>query len=426
MVWGVCRRVLRNHHDAEDAFQATFLVLVRKAASLASPELLANWLYGVAHQTAIKARATTAKRSTRERQVTQMPEPTVTEPGLWNDLQPLLDQELSRLPDAYRAILVLCDLEGKTRKQVAQQLGVPEGTVGSRLARARTMLAKRLARHGLTVSGGALAAVLPHDAASACVPPSVVSSTIKAASVFAAGQAAAAGMISAQAAALTEGVLKAMLLTKFKVLTAVLLAVTLLGSGAVLLSSRTLGQDSRPRQNDARLQPAGTEDGKAKSKEDAKKDRERLQGSWKLVAVDGSGKPKNLIVPGEDKKDEDVPGEPKKDEDVPGEPKKVVDEVDGRFVFSGDEFTAKKGFEVLYKGKFKLDISKSPKAIDLKIVEALAPNEDNEGKTVLGIYALDGDDLKLCLATPGEEDRPTKLAGEAGKHVLLTLKREKN
>src|SRR5438045_804449 len=101
MVWGVCRRVLGNYHDAEDAFQATFLVLVRKAAALASPELLANWLYGVAHQTALKARATIAKRAVRERQVTEMPQPAVAEPDLWHDLQPLLDQELSRLPDKY-------------------------------------------------------------------------------------------------------------------------------------------------------------------------------------------------------------------------------------------------------------------------------------------------------------------------------------
>src|SRR5437588_2736067 len=87
MVWGVCRRVLRSHHDAEDAFQATFLVLVRKAASIACRELLANWLYGVAHQTALKARATTAKRKSRERQVTAMPEPAVTQPDPWRDLQ---------------------------------------------------------------------------------------------------------------------------------------------------------------------------------------------------------------------------------------------------------------------------------------------------------------------------------------------------
>src|SRR5262249_31939270 len=154
MVWGVCLRVLRDYHDAEDAFQATFLVLVRRAASIASPKLLANWLYGVAHQTALKARATAAKRKVRERQVTEMPEPAVTEPDLWSDLQPLLDQELSRLPTKYRVAIVLCNLEGKTRKDAARQLGVPEGTLAARLARGRSLLANRLARYGLAVSGG--------------------------------------------------------------------------------------------------------------------------------------------------------------------------------------------------------------------------------------------------------------------------------
>src|SRR5262249_8620240 len=132
MVWGVCRRVLYHYHDAEDAFQATFLVLLRKAASLASRELLANWLYGVAYHTALKARATAAKRGARERQVTDMPEPDVAPPDPWHDLQPLLDQALSRLPDKYRVPIVLCDLEGKTRKEAARQLGVPEGTVAGR------------------------------------------------------------------------------------------------------------------------------------------------------------------------------------------------------------------------------------------------------------------------------------------------------
>src|SRR5262245_53789525 len=170
MVWGVCRRVLPDYHDAEDAFQATFLVLVRRAAAIASPELLANWLHGVAHQTALKARATTAKRRARERQLTRMPEPAATEPDLWPDLQPLLDQELSRLPDMYRVAIVLCELEGKTRKEAAGQLGVPEGTLAARLARGRALLAKRLARHGLAVSGGSLAAVLAPNASSAGAP----------------------------------------------------------------------------------------------------------------------------------------------------------------------------------------------------------------------------------------------------------------
>ncbi len=258
MVWGVCRRVLRDHHDAEDAFQATFLVLVRKAASIASPELLANWLYGVAHQTAMKAWATTAKRRARERQVTQMPERAVIEQDLWNELQPLLDHELSRLPAKYRVALVVCDLEGKTRKEAALQLGLPEGTVASRLIRARTMLAQRLARHGRAVSGGGVAAALAQSAASASVPTSVLCSTIKAASRFAAGQATATGAISPQVAALTEGVLKTMLLTNLKIATAVLLVLGITSLGAGVLTYRALGGEqkvSETKQAERRLAP---------------------------------------------------------------------------------------------------------------------------------------------------------------------------
>jgi RNA polymerase sigma factor (sigma-70 family) len=221
MVWGVCRRILRAHHDAEDAFQATFLVLIRKAGSVRKREIVGNWLYGVAHQTALRARATAAKQFARERQVVDMPEPAVKEPEVSGGLQAVLDQELSRLPEKYRVGIVLCDLEGKTRKVVARQLGLPEGTLAGRLTRGRAMLAKRLARHGLAVSGGTLAAVLSQQAASACVPTSVVSSTIKAVALVAAGQAAA-GMISAKAIALTEGVLKAMLMSKLKAVMTVL------------------------------------------------------------------------------------------------------------------------------------------------------------------------------------------------------------
>src|SRR5262249_6980489 len=132
MVWGVCRRLL-NHHDAEDAFQATFLVLVRKAASVVPRGMVGNWLYGVAHQTALQARRTAARRKAKEVQVTEMPDTQAAPPDQWLDVQPLLDQELSRLPNYYRAVIVLCDLEGRTRREVARQLGVPEGTVAGRL-----------------------------------------------------------------------------------------------------------------------------------------------------------------------------------------------------------------------------------------------------------------------------------------------------
>src|SRR6476620_2205434 len=126
MVWGVCRRLL-GHHDAEDAFQATFIVLVRKAASVRPREMVGNWLYGVARQAAMQARAAARHR---EIQVAQMPD-TEAPQDRWADIRPILDEELSRLPDQYRAVIVLCDLEGRTRKDVADHLGCPEGTVAS-------------------------------------------------------------------------------------------------------------------------------------------------------------------------------------------------------------------------------------------------------------------------------------------------------
>src|SRR5262245_38783436 len=234
MVWGVCRRLLPNHQDAEDAFQATFLVLVRKATSIVPREMVGNWLYGVANQTALKVRAATARRGSRERQVTDMPEPTL-EPDLWDDLEAVLDRELSRLPDRYRAAIILCDLEGKTRKEAARQLGCPEGTVASRLATARKLLAKRLARHGLVVSAGALAATFSRNAAATTVPNSVVSSSINIGALVTAGGAAGAGLVSRGVAALVEGVIKTMLLRRLLKGTMVLLV-----TGMIALSCGVL------------------------------------------------------------------------------------------------------------------------------------------------------------------------------------------
>jgi len=229
MVWGVCCRVLGNRHDAEDAFQATFLVLVRRAASINPKEMVGNWLFGVARRTSLKARAMTAKRLAREMSVADLPEPTLEEHGFSNDMKTVIDQELSRLPEKYRAAIVMCDLRGETRKEAARQLGLPEGTLAGRLTRGRAMLAKRLGRYGLTASGLTLAAMLAQNVASASPPVSVVSSTIKTARLLAVGKAAA-GVLSSQVAALTEGVLRTMLVTKLKNATAVLLAVGVLGT----------------------------------------------------------------------------------------------------------------------------------------------------------------------------------------------------
>ena len=253
MVWGVCHRLLRSHHDAEDAFQATFLVLVRKAASVVPREAVGNWLYGVAQQTAVRLRAMAAKKGGRERQMVDMPE-TVVEDASSNAFLPLLDQELSCLPEKYRALVVLCDLESKTRKEVARQFGIPEGTVAGRLARARAMLAKRLARRGVTVSGGLLAAALPPSAASGSAPAALVASTIKAASLMAAGQAVSTGLISAKVVALTEGMVKAMFATTFKSLLAVVLVV------GVILGGLGVGRSEFNKSEAVAQQPAAKPD----------------------------------------------------------------------------------------------------------------------------------------------------------------------
>ncbi len=447
MVWGVCRRLLPNHHDAEDAFQATFLVLVRKAASVVPREMVGNWLYGVAHQTARKARATTAKRHTRERQVTAMPEP-APESDLWADLQPLLDQELSRLPDKYRAIIVLCDLEGKTRREAARQLGCPEGTVASRLAAGRAMLAKRLARYGPTVSGVTLAAVLTQNVASASVPAAVISSTIGATSLLAAGQAAA-GLISVNAAALAEGVLKTMLLNKLKI-ASVLLVLGFFGIGGVGWTYRTqaagqtdAAQPDQHRQGDvqqgkrksaqdvealiekakrevavaeAQLQKAEAmlqnakehyrrlqalhealqnqkDKGDTPKKDTAKSDKERIQGTWRLVKAEINGVefPFAFLQPKE-----------------------------GALArFTGEKWTC----NIFMEGKpftFKLDPTSKPKAIDLHPLE-------NPGKTLLGIYRLEGDDLTICFCQNGKQERPSAFANywRAGSYTeLFVLKRQ--
>jgi RNA polymerase sigma factor (sigma-70 family) len=377
MVWGVCRRVLRNYHDVEDAFQATFLVLVRRAASIASRELLANWLYGVAHQTALKARATALRRSARERQVAEMPEPAAATAEIWHDLQPLLDEELSRLPDKYRAPLVLCDLEGITRKEAAVQLGCPEGTVAGRLARARTMLARRLTQRGVVLSGGVLAALLSQNAASAGVPASMVSSTIQAACCFGAAQAAA-GVISIQVAALTEGVLKTMLLSKLKTVVAVLAVVTLLGGGTGLFTLRSLAGAKEEKAKDEVKAKADTAEKKVKS------DKDHLQGEWAATSLEIDGKDSIKKTKGKEWK----------------------------LVFDGDKVKGitKAGDEI----PFKLDSKKKPKEIDLL--------EGEKEVTLRAIYELDGDTLKVCWLKD-HSNRPTGFDSTNG--VLAVFERKK-
>jgi RNA polymerase sigma factor (sigma-70 family) len=230
MVWGLCRRLLPQSQDAEDAFQATFLVFVRKAASIMPREMLGNWLYGVAYRTALAARKTISRQWRKEKHIADINPATMPADEERCDWRPLLDRELRGLPIKYRVPIILCDLEGKPRKEAARQLGWSEGTLSGRLARARGLLAKRLTRRGLALSAGALALALSQSSASAEVPPLLVATTVKACT---SATLVAGGVISAPVAALTKGVLRAMFMTKLKTAGSILfgLAIVLAGAG---------------------------------------------------------------------------------------------------------------------------------------------------------------------------------------------------
>jgi RNA polymerase sigma factor (sigma-70 family) len=375
MVLSVCRRVVGNHHDAEDAFQATFLVLVRKAASIQPRELVGNWLYGVAYQTALRAKTIAAKRGARERQVTHMPEAEAVTQGVWRDLQPLLDQELSRLSDKYRVPIVLCDLEGKTRKEAAQHLGVPEGTISSRLARARMMLAKRLTRHGVTVSAGALATVLTQQAASACVPAMLVATTVKAGGAFAFG-----GAVSAKVAILTEGVVRAMLLTKLKTVTAMFLLLGIIAVGGGFFAHHHTAAAVSPAESKGIA--AVTE--QAAQKKGVKNEMAALEGTWKVIRLERNG--------------------------VEAKEKATV-------IIKGNKFTIEPEAGNPRTSTFKIDPSKKPKWFD----------DVPEGSAAWpGIYELDGDTLKICFDSEGTLKRPSEFkTGPKSGFALFVLERDK-
>src|SRR5262245_2021556 len=159
MVLGVCRRLLTDPNDVDDAFQATFLVLVRRANSLGERDAIGHWLYGVAYRVALRARSEAARRRWREPNVAAAPLAPETDPSHW-ELGSVLDEELSRLPAKYRAPIVLCYIEGLSHEEAANQLQWPLGTVKGRLVRARELLKSRLVRRGLALSTGLSAASL--------------------------------------------------------------------------------------------------------------------------------------------------------------------------------------------------------------------------------------------------------------------------
>jgi RNA polymerase sigma factor (sigma-70 family) len=229
MVLGVCRRVLRHEQDAEDAFQATFLVLARKAGSLDRRGSVAAWLYTVAYHLALRARTAAARRRFHERQAAAM-NPTEVPADAGSDLRPVLDEELQRLPERYRAPLVLCYLQGKTNAEAARELGWPGGSMARRLGRGLELLRSRLARRGITLAGGGIGVALAEDA-NAAIPGALLRTTVGAAVAFAAG---ASGSASPVAAELARGMLRTTAATRVGSILAVLAGLAALASAGAL------------------------------------------------------------------------------------------------------------------------------------------------------------------------------------------------
>jgi RNA polymerase sigma factor (sigma-70 family) len=229
MVMGVCRRVLGEARDVEDAFQVTFLILARKAGKLSPGDPVGHWLYGVAYRVALRARSATARRHARERTVPAPEMASIDDPSDF-EVSRVIDEELARLPAKYRGPVVLCYLEGLTHEEAARQLGWPVGTVKGRLSRARDLLKGRLSRRGLAPAQQASMIGLIQELRG-LVPPSLAERTARAALEIAAGRAS--GMVSASAAVLLEEGVRTMFFHKLKL---GIVALMMLGTGAAVIA----------------------------------------------------------------------------------------------------------------------------------------------------------------------------------------------
>ena len=268
MVLRVCQGVLGDEQEAQDAFQATFLILARKARSLWVRASLGPWLYGVAYRTACAARSASARRKRHERRAAEMA-PRITKGEDWDDLDTVLHEEVNRLPDRYRTPVVMCYFEGLTHEQAAGQLGWPVGTVRTRLTKGRERLRSRLLSRGLAPAAGLLTAAGVGEATAGSVPAALAVATIRAALLYAAGESVA-GVVPVSAVALAERGLKMMVLSNWKVVAFTLLAISGGTVGVVAFAQR--GQEA----DQVRARPPGAPQA-AGPRDDA---------AWKNVATD--------------------------------------------------------------------------------------------------------------------------------------------
>ena len=368
MVLHVCRVVLTDPNDADDAFQATFLALVRSGASIRDRNSLASWLFGTARRVALRVRSDAARRREVERRGARVSDQDAVDPGP-RCVDPAVLEEVDRLPIIYRAPIVLCYLEGSSHDGAAQQLGWPVGTVRGRLARREELLKTRLTRRGLSVPSTLIGAGVIASEARAVVPPVLIRSATQAARAIAAGRAAD---VSARVAAWTEHGLRSAAFVRWKLAAGLVALLTAAGVGLVAASSAT----APPSQ--AQPQPKVTPPL-------ARDDQVTIQGTWSKMDettyyVGGVAQP-------------------------PKRYKYSWSITTDTITTSDDEGHASEVY------RYTLDPDASPKTIEM--------NSMNLGFTLHGIYKLDGDALTVCFG----HERPKEFK-ETPWHVLVNLPRE--
>jgi RNA polymerase sigma factor (sigma-70 family) len=416
MVLGVCRRLLPDAQDAEDAFQAAFLVLARRAAAIQRRTLLAAWLHGVAWRVALRLRGRLAQRRERERAGVDL-DALPADDAAWSDVRCVVHEEVQRLPDVYRSAIILCCLEGMTNEEAARVLRRPVGTVKSRLTRARDLLRSRLTRRGVALSMAALGAALAANTATASAP--LTSAVVRAALPFAAGGAVAGGGVSARAVALSQGVLRTMVLKKVTIAATLVLVVALVGGvGGLAYRSWAAAPGDAPKA----VAPPADKPGPADKPMD---DREAIQGVWRVAAVETEGV----------ERDDDVARDMKKQTWTIRSDKLIV-HIEAPGPARDTKFT------------YSLDAAQTPKTVDLTSDQSA---DGSPFKNLHGVYAVDGDVLRFCYSMTGAEmeywndllgkrregireinvllpagPRPKDIATKpGGKTTLLTLKRVK-
>jgi RNA polymerase sigma factor (sigma-70 family) len=378
MVFGVCRRTLGNIHDAEDAFQATFVVLARRA-SVVKPDGISRWLYGVAVRVANKARGRRIRHGNSSVGLDTLAARPEREPADW---LPKLDAALARLSDRDRRPILLCDLAGHSRAEAAAELGIAEGTLSSRLARAREKLRRKLGRLGVSLSAAHLAAGLVSDA-TATVPASLIESTRAVSTIVPVHE-------------LAEGVVRGMALANFTKWSAIgLCLMGTLTAGAIWLP--TAGADPQAGGKDA------TKSGlQAKSAAEPKTDAERIRGTWIVESRKASVEPRPRKGPGFGG------GNPNGWDGLP-------------ITFDGDRVDCS-GFPG-WTNYFRLESTRDPKAIDFTFRGVVVGGRQKD-LTQLSIYRFEGDKLRIVLGDVDLVERPESFEwSDKTPFVHLVLRR---